>query len=271
MKTIQSRVNPIAKHLIGLANSSRERKKMGHTVLDGAHLVFAYIDAGLMPISIAIRESAIDSPDTIKLLTKIDANTLSLYCVADAIMDKASSLESGASIMAVIESPQSQAIPSTAKAIIVLDSVQDPGNVGAILRSAAALGIAYALLGNGTAAAWSPKVIRAGQGAHFAINIEEGANIAAWLKNFAGDSIALVPNSANAALLFDLDLTKRVAFIIGSEGAGISDSVLTAATHCATIPMSDKMESLNASACAAMAIYEWQRQQFYGNEKIGGK
>ena len=181
MKTIQSRDNAVAKHLISLATSSRERKKTGHTVLDGAHLVTAYIDAGFIPYSIAIRESAIASPDAVNLLNMIESKNTALYLMADDIMDKASSLESAASIMAVIDTPPSQSIPHTARAVIVLDNVQDPGNVGSILRSAAAFGITHALLGHGSAQAWSPKVIRAGQGEHFVINIQEFADVAAAL------------------------------------------------------------------------------------------
>jgi RNA methyltransferase, TrmH family len=261
MKTIQSRDNTVAKYLINLATSSRERKKAGHSVLDGAHLVIAYIDAGFTPLSIAIRESAIGSPDAVSLLKIINGKNIALYLMADDIMDKASSLESGASIMAVIDTPPSQSTPHTARAVIVLDNVQDPGNVGSILRSAAAFGIAHALLGHGTAAAWSPKVIRAGQGAHFVVNIEEGADVAVWLKSYPGSRVALVPNDENAAALFTLNLTSPTAFIIGSEGAGISTEVIATATNCASIPMSGKMESLNASACAAIAMYEWHRQQ----------
>lgn len=261
MKTIQSRDNAVAKHLISLATSSRERKKMGHTVLDGAHLVTACIDAGFIPHSIAIRESAVTSPDAVSLLKIIDGKNIAFYLMADDIMDKASSLESAASIMAVIGTPPSQSTPHTAKAVIVLDNVQDPGNVGSILRSAAAFGFPHALLGHGCAQAWSPKVIRAGQGAHFVINIEEAADVSAWLKNYQGNRVALVPNNENAVALFTLNLAGASAFIIGSEGAGISAEVLATATDYATIPMSGKMESLNASACAAIAMYEWHRQQ----------
>jgi len=235
-------------------------------VLDGAHLVTAYIDAGFTPLSIAIRAAAIASADAEMLLSRIDANRVTVYSMADDIIDKASSLESAASIMAVITTPQSQPTPHNINAVIVLDNVQDPGNVGSILRSAAAFGISHALLGIGSAQAWSPKVIRAGQGAHFVLNIEEGADVAAWLKSYQGQRVALVSNEEKAAALFTINLTTPSAFIIGSEGAGISADVLASATKYATIPMSGKMESLNASACAAIVMYEWHRQQLLVKE-----
>ena len=78
MKAIHSRDNPFARHLIALAHSSRERKKSGHTVLDGAHLVDAFIASGRMPLSVAIRESAINSDDAVLLLKKIAARSLSV-------------------------------------------------------------------------------------------------------------------------------------------------------------------------------------------------
>ena len=201
MKTIQSRDNVFAKQLISLATSSRERKKTGHTVLDGAHLVSACIGSGYTPHAIAIRASAVASADAIALLNMIDGKNIALYALADDIMNKASSLDSAASIMAVIDTPPSQLTPHNANVVIVLDNVQDPGNVGSILRSAAAFGITYALLGHGCAQAWSPKVIRAGQGAHFVINIEESMDVASWLKSYHGSRVALVPNDENAVAL----------------------------------------------------------------------
>jgi RNA methyltransferase, TrmH family len=264
MKTIHSRDNAFAKHLIALAHSSRERKKSGHTVLDGAHLVDAYVAspfAANANFSVAIRESAIDSPDAISLLKKLDANTANINLLADALMDEASALDSPASIMAVIDTPPSQPIPADARAVIVCDAVQDPGNVGSILRSAAAFGFTHAFLGAGTAFAWSPKVLRAGQGAHFAVNIVEGGDVAAWLETYRGNTIALVPNKNAATPLAQIDLNAAVAILVGSEGAGLSEDIINAATTRATIPMSGKMESLNAAACAGIAMYEWQRQQ----------
>ena len=260
MKTIRSRDNDYVKHLIALAHSSRERKKSGHTILDGAHLVQAYLASCRAPLSIAIRESALQTADANAILSLTTAATV-VHVLADVLMDEASSLESPANIMALIDTPQASPIPADAGAVIVLDGVQDPGNVGSVLRSAAAMGVRHALLGKGTAFAWSPKVIRAGQGAHFVLNIVEGLDIATWMLGYRGQTLALVPAQAKARTLHTLDLVCATALLVGNEGAGLSHEVIERAGSLATIPMTGQMESLNAAACAAMAMYEMQRQR----------
>ncbi len=261
MKAIHSRDNPFARHLIALAHSSRERKKSGHTVLDGAHLVDAFIASGRMPLSVAIRESAINSDDAVLLLKKIAGTDVVTNVLADALINEASALDSPAAIMAIVDTPISQRIPANADAVIVLDNVQDPGNVGTILRSAAAFGIRHALLGQGTAFAWSPKVLRAGQGAHFAINIVEGMDVVEFLGKFGGVSLAMVPSQLAATSIMNTNLSGPVAILIGSEGAGLAPSVIAAASQLVTIPMPGETESLNAAVCAAIAMYEMRRQR----------
>lgn len=264
MKTIRSRDNAFVRHLIGLAHSSRERKKSGHSVLDGAHLVDAFISSGRLPLSLAIRESAAESPDARAVIEQVSAgqaNVVDVNILADALMNDASGLDSPAAIMAIVETPVSHLIPADANAVVVLDNVQDPGNVGSILRTAAAFGVKHALLGQGTAFAWSPKVLRAGQGAHFVVNIVEGGDVAAFISTFGGASLALVPKQDNVKPIASIDMTRPVAFLVGSEGSGLAPGIVAAATHCVTIPMSGKMESLNAAVCAAVAMYEMSRQR----------
>ncbi len=261
MKTVHSRDNPFARHLIALAHSSRERKKSGHTVLDGAHLVDAFIASGRVPLAVAIRESAAGSDDARVLINKIAGRTVDITILADVLIDEASALDSPASIMAIVDTPSAQPIPVDADVVIVLDNVQDPGNVGTILRSAAAFGVHHAVLGKGTAFAWSPKVLRAGQGAHFAINIVEGVDVVKFLGVFGGDSFALVPSQLGATSIMNANFSGPVAMLIGSEGSGLAPNVIAAASHRVTIPMPGETESLNAAVCAAIAMYEMRRQR----------
>lgn len=261
MKTIHSRDNAFARHLIALAHSSRERKKSGHTVLDGAHLVDAFMASGRVPLAVVIRESAVDNADALRLIKKIAGQNVDANILADVLVDEASALDSPAAIMAIVDTPAAQPIPADADAVIVLDNVQDPGNVGTILRSAAAFGVRHVLLGQGSAFAWSPKVLRAGQGAHFAINIVEGGDVVGFLKTFAGDSLALVPSQPTTISIMNANLSGPVALLIGSEGAGLAPNVIAAASHRVTIPMPGETESLNAAVCAAIAMYEMRRQR----------
>jgi RNA methyltransferase, TrmH family len=268
MKSISSRDNVFAKHLIGLAHSSRERKKCGQTVLDGAHLVEAWLASthtAQATQAIAVRESAVESEDAKRIIATVSSSGTGagavIYLLSDQLMDAASSLDSPANIMAVVNTPAPMAIPPNAQAVIVLDNVQDPGNVGSILRSAAAFGIKHALLGRGTAFAWSPKVLRAGQGAHFALNIVEGADIDEWIASYHGQTVALVPRGDAVVPLVQVAMNKPTAIMIGSEGAGLSASLIENATVRATIPMSAATESLNAAATAAIALYVLRQQR----------
>ncbi|HEX9390716.1 MAG TPA: RNA methyltransferase [Usitatibacteraceae bacterium] len=261
MKAIRSRDNAFVKQLIGLAHSSRDRKKAGLTVLDGIHLVRAYHEALGATQSLVIAESALDDPEVVALLQ--DAGNADINVLSDALLKEASALESPSMVMAIVPTPSPQPVAKNANAILLLEDVQDPGNVGSMLRSAAAAGISDVLLSKTSAFAWSPKVLRAGQGAHFAINIIEGVDLIAWLKDWhqqkGTQSLALAPLAKQT--LYDCDLRQPTAFLVGNEGAGLSAELLSAASLQVSIPMPGKIESLNAAAAAAVCLFELTRQR----------
>ncbi|MDA8256431.1 MAG: RNA methyltransferase, partial [Betaproteobacteria bacterium] len=151
--------------------------------------------------------------------------------------------------------PASEAMPL----VIVLEDIQDPGNLGAMLRTGAAAGATLAVLSKGCHDPWSPKALRGGQGAQFVLPMQQGADLAAWLNGFAGQSVALA--LAEDSDLYALDLNGPLALVAGNEGAGLSAAVCEAATRCAHIPMAGRIESLNASAALAVAVFEAVRQR----------
>jgi TrmH family RNA methyltransferase len=128
-----------------------------------------------------------------------------------------------------------------------------------MLRSAAAAGATLAVLSKGCHDPWSPKALRGGQGAQFVLPMEIGADVPAWLTGFAGRSIALA--LADDSDFYGLDLAGPIALVVGNEGAGLSHAVRGAATACAQIPMAGRVESLNASAALAVAVFETMRQR----------
>ena len=257
MKTIRSRDNAFVKQLIGLAHSSRDRKKAGLTVLDGIHLVRAYCDALGAVQSLAIAESALAEPEIATLLAS--AGGASINVLSDILLKEASALDSPSAVLAIIPTPLPQPVSTHANAMLLLEDIQDPGNVGSMLRSAAAAGISDVLLSKTSAFAWSPKVLRAAQGAHFAVNIVEGVDLSAWLQHATVQSLALSPLAERT--LYDCDLRKPTAFMIGNEGAGLSPELLRAASFRVNIPMPGKIESLNAAAAAAICMFELARQR----------
>ena len=259
MKTIRSRDNALVKQLVALAHSSRERRKAGLTVLDGIHLVEAYVKAVGEPIAVMISESAQHRAEVVALLSRCNNASQSVF--ADALMDSASTLDSPAFMMAIVPTPVAAAIDDNADVVLALEDVQDPGNVGSMCRSAAAAGVRHVALSRTCAFAWAPKVLRAAQGAHFSLNINEGVDLVDFIKRFHGQVLALVPMAKGTKSLFEMDLRGPTVFLIGNEGAGLSDDVERAATHRVTIPMPGKTESLNAAAAGAICLFELVRQR----------
>ncbi|MCX7893875.1 MAG: RNA methyltransferase [Burkholderiales bacterium] len=145
---------------------------------------------------------------------------------------------------------------------LLLEEIQDAGNLGSILRTAAAAGVREVYLSKGSVFAWSPRVLRAGQGAHFSLAIREGAALAEVAAAFRGTVVATCPDAPES--LFALDLGPAVAWIFGNEGAGISPALAARATRRAHIPMPGGAESLNVAAAAAVCLFEAVRQRSAG-------
>ena len=256
MKTISSRDNAAFKALSKLATSSAERRRKGLSLIEGEHLLHAYLDAGMEPESIVVNAAALDDRAVGRLLERSPARVTVL---ADALFDSLSAVESPTGVIAVVKTPGSKKVPATAPLVLLLEDIQDPGNVGTLLRSAAAAGAGHVLLSERCAFAWSPKVLRSAMGAHFSLNIVEGADLAAFVGAYRGASIALSADAQTS--LYDLDLRAAVAFLVGNEGAGLSEGLKAAATHSARIPMPGRTESLNAAVAGSVCLFETIRQR----------
>lgn len=254
MKTITSRENPWFKAARRLAASARERRKAGQTLLDGIHLVSAYRQAGGLSEALIISASARDNQEIRDFLRA--AQPSNLVVLGDELFREISTVETPTGIAALIRIPVP--VEGISDCCALLEDIQDPGNLGSILRSAAAAGIKRIYLSLGSADAWSPKVLRAGMGAHFHLSIHERCDLVKVARDFPGLVVATSLRAEKK--LFDLDLTGPVAFIIGNEGAGISEQLLEASGSRVTIPMPGEAESLNAAAAAAICFFERVRQ-----------
>ena len=257
MKAIASRDNPAYRALVRLATRASERKSRRLSIVEGAHLVTAAVDAGLAPETLLVRHGAREDREALAILARAPAaGHLEL---ADALFDALSGLDSPPAIMAVVPTPEGRPVPPDSRFCLGIEDVQDPGNVGTLLRSAAAAGVEHVLLSPTCAFAWSPKVPRAGQGAHFAVNIVEGVDLLAFTRSFAGTSVALCGEGGES--LYALDLRGPVMFLVGNEGAGLSSSLEAAAGVRAAIPMPGRAESLNAAVAGSIALFEAVRQR----------
>jgi len=258
VKRISSADNNQFKALLRLAHSSRERRKQGLSLLDGVHLVAAYRENAGNAQQIAISESGFDNTEIRAIVGAMAP--LSPLILSDALFNKLSSVDSPTGIIAAIKTPKPSAMPRSFDACVMLEDIQDPGNVGSILRSSAAAGIRQIFLSRNSVHAWSPRVLRAGMGAHFMLEIFEATDLSAIIETFDGRVIAMDARAKNA--IFDADMTGKIALLFGNEGAGVSRALIDAATQVVAIPMPGKVDSLNVAAAAAVCLFERVRQQY---------
>lgn len=267
MKAIASRDNQSFKDLRALARDARRQRQEGRALLDGPHLIAAALDHGHAPDLLAVGESAAALPEVAALLARVPH--VPVLCLRDALFREISELATPLGILARIAVPTNAADPADpvppaptlmpAGDCLLLDAVQDAGNVGTLLRTAAAAGVRDVLLGPGCAGAWMPRVLRAAQGAHFALAIREQVDLGSFLHGYAGQSVAAVAHDGRS--LYEMDLVGPTAWLFGNEGAGIAPSLVAAARARATIPLAPDSESLNVGAAAAVCLFEMRRQR----------
>ncbi len=250
MEVIRSRRNPLLQQVRQLLERTRERHASGLAVLEGEHLLADWLDAGRPVERVLLAESRAEES---RAWAKRGALVL---LVDDDCLLAVSAASSCAGLLALIPIPD--AVPATAGSILALDGVQDPGNVGTVIRSAAAFGFDQVWLGPGCADAWSWKVLRGGQGAHAVLAVCQGVDLVAALPRHIGRRVALVPR--DGVPLHQADLRGDIVLLLGGEGAGLGEAASAAADLTVSIPMPGRTESLNVAVAAAMAMYERVRQ-----------
>jgi TrmH family RNA methyltransferase len=253
MKHITSRDNSLFKQLRKLADSARERRQAQQALLDGAHLIEAYAQAFGAPELLIVAEGDC-TEDALRLLEHLpEADSIML---PPAMFAELSPVATPTGILALVATPQLP-LPAEITFALLIEDIQDPGNLGSMLRCAAAAGVEAVYLSPGCADVWSPKTLRGGQGAHFVLPIVERADLLNVASNFNGRTLAA---ELQGLSLYGLDLTDAVAFIIGNEGAGLTAPLLSAASDRVCIPMPGQAESLNAAAATAVCLFERVRQ-----------
>ena len=251
---ISSRGNQHFKHLKKLNESPRYRHEVQQTILDGIHLIESYAQRFGAPDSVALIEgSNID-----KIAPYLNEDTQLLEFPA-SLFSEIAPVISPTGILASINIPRIE-IPKKQNCILLLEDIQDPGNLGSILRSASASGVDLVYLSDHCADLWSPKVLRGGQGAHFHLPCIEKAIFSDITKTFTGKIFA---TTLNGKSIFKENLKGPVAFIFGNEGSGLQSETLDLTSHIIHIPMQKGIESLNVSAAVSVCLYEKYRQEHF--------
>lgn len=259
MPPITSASNLLVKKLRHLMSSGSARRKQGLFVAEGTHLVKSFLATESEPQNVIVAKSALENTEVAELLETVDERSVEL--LADSLFEAIFSVHSSVGIAIIANLPeQTQPSVLTADAVL-LDEIQDPGNLGTLLRSIAASGVKTVLLSAGCASPWSPKALRAGMGAQFGLDVYENAdlNVAIETSKVPVLATALTADSKN---LYATDLTAPVAWLFGNEGQGVRAELLDKAQATITIPQAaGPVESLNVAASAAVCLYEQYRQR----------
>lgn len=255
MSLLRSRDNPRVRRWHALAHDGRARREARCTLIEGAHLVSSYLDSGALPRALLVSESGAGRPEIAALVRRA---ALAPVMLPDALFRWVADAVTPAGLAAEIGIVRPDPALAQSRHAVFLDGIQDAGNVGTLLRSAAAFGADAAVLGRGCADAWSPKVLRAAMGGHFALRVAEVPDLPAALAEFGGKLVCA--DAAGGADPATLDLTGRLGWIFGAEGRGVSEAAATRAALRASIPLAQGAESLNVAAAAAILFYERARQ-----------
>ena len=257
MKSVASRDNAAFKAMARLVANGSERRKSGLSVLDGAHLLGTFLDSGAKPEEVMVNRAGLEDGEIAALVDRATPARVTL--LSDALFKSISTVDSPTGVIALVRTPAAKAVAADSPLLLLLEDIQDPGNVGTLLRSAAAAGAGHVLLSAHCAFAWSPKVLRSAMGAHFALNIVEGADLGSFLGRYRGNSVALDARAGTS--LYELDLSGPTAFLVGNEGAGLSAALSRGAKSRARIPMPGRVESLNAATAGSICLFEALRQR----------
>lgn len=255
---ITSSENPQFKAIKKLAGSARERRKTGLALLDGLHLIEAWLATGRSIEKVVFSVSGAERPD--HAAWRMVNPLIRGIVLSDPLFAQIAAIDDSVTgFLAIVETLSDEASGCLNVDTVALDGVQDPGNLGSILRSAVAAGFSQAVLSPECAQVWSPKVLRAGMGAQFVLKIHEQTTLPDFLASYQG--VIAVTHLAGAVSLYETPFDGPVAWVFGSEGKGVSSDVLAMATVRVRIPMVGQVESLNVGAAAAVCLFETMRRR----------
>jgi TrmH family RNA methyltransferase len=255
---ITSSSNPKIKLVRALQTQAQQRKAQGAFVTEGVRLLEDAISAE-WPIHFIFFDQTLSERGQALINTLDQQSTTEVIEISPGLMAEISDTETPQGILAVMKST-ALPLPADPSFVILVDQVRDPGNLGTMLRTAEAAGVDATLLTPGTVDAFSPKVVRAGMGAHFYLPIEHKP----WheIHNYLKGLPVFLADSKADLTLWDADLRQPCALLIGGEAFGASRMGEEAATHRITIPMVGRTESLNAAMAAGILMAEVIRQRY---------
>jgi RNA methyltransferase, TrmH family len=256
---ITSRRHPVVKDFSAAADAGDD----GRAVIDGWHLVHEAHDARFRFETVAVTDAARDVDA--RLLDELQAGGARVLTVSPEVLDGLSPVRTPTGIVAVVQRRRvalGDLLRSSAPLVIVAVDVQDPGNLGAIVRAAEAGGGSGVVCAGSCANPWRPKALRASMGSLFRVPVVTHADVAAVCIDLQAAGLAICATTpANGVSIYDADLARPCAILLGGEGPGLSDVVLAMAETRLSIPMCAPVESLNVAVAAGLLVYEARRQR----------
>ncbi len=244
---IRSRDNPQVKRWARLVRDGRYRKAERRALVEGPHLVSSLIEHGVREKALMVSESGLGNAEVQALLARAGRDPIVL---SDRAFSAIADAETPQGLAAEIDIPSPKAIEGSR---VFLEGIQDSGNVGAIIRSAAAFGIRAVVADKACADPWSPKTLRAGMGGHFRLAVLSADDLLREIESFDGTVLCTAAEEGQA--LGTARLEGALGWIFGSEGRGVSPQLRKLGRK-VRIPIAPGTESLNVAAAAAICFYE---------------
>ena len=257
---ITSRQNPLVKRFRAIARGDEDDL----ILLDGPHLIQDALDAGLRLLHVLVSDDAVDRPEVRRLLDAMGADAIDVAPASSMVMDAVSPVRSASVIVALAEPPRldGERLYDVPGLVIIAADIQDPGNLGAIVRIAEAGGAIGVVASGHSAHPFSWKALRGSMASALRLPVavhRQTADAVDDARRRGWRVVATVPQGGIPHV--DADLRGRVAVLIGGEGGGLPAEVIDAADARVTIPMKTGVNSLNAAAAAAILVYEAHRQR----------
>lgn len=259
---IESEANARFKRWKKLACESRAVKKEGATLLEGIHLLQVVCESNVR-VSAVMLDADRATPEAEDLAYEAaERSGARVYCLSAALYDKLSPVANGVGVMCEIEIPKPDSHDWPQGDVLYLDGVQDAGNAGTLIRTAAAAGVRVIAASPSTALLWTPKVMRAAMGAHMGVTIIEGVTADNLRERFRGPIYAADARGGEDLFAASDDCARTpVCWIMGAEGPGVSEAALAVTDRRFYIPIEPACESLNVGAAAAVCLFDMRRRR----------
>ncbi len=258
---ITSFKNPKIQYIRELLNSRKSREEQRACVIEGVRLAEEAAQAAGQVVQMVVFSEKL-SGRGMELVNTLSTNGCQVIKVPQELMARISDTESDQGLLLVIET-KTTALPQKLEFVLILDELKDPGNMGTILRTAAAAGVQLLITTPGCVDVYAPKVMRAGMGAHFRLALAtlDWPGISKLCQSQTPSLPLFLAEAAEGTPLWELNLAQPVGIIIGGEAEGASAAARAAATGSAIIPMPGGSESLNAAIAAGIFLFEAVRQR----------